>query len=154
MHKGQYKAIGTDSTGKFVFKTVSEDELDDMTGADDNICYLSLENLEKLESILQIGEREILAHLVTLADASREVLNPDGADRRDWEYFETELVRAEDLLEGFRRMSKGYKIVCYMRVDRIEGKPMDIDDAQAELENLALMQPENIYRIEPCEDDE
>jgi hypothetical protein len=87
----------------------------------------------------------------------------DGAE----DYFETELVRTEDFLSGRRwisslnklkglKMSKGYKVVCYMRVTPVdsEGEPMDIDEAQAELNNLSLMQPENIYRIEPCEDDE
>lgn len=44
-----------------------------------------------------------IEHLETLTEAARELLNPDGADRRDWEHFEMELVRSEDFLEEVKR---------------------------------------------------
>lgn len=52
-------------------------------------------------------------------------------------------------------MSNKFKVVCYMRIDPEdgEGEPMDYDEAKAEIENLKLMQPENVYAIEQCDDD-
>ena len=99
-----YKAIGADPTGKFVFKDITESELDDMTGADDNIAYLDPENYNKLKYAVREEIRaqasELRAHLESLADAGRDLLDDEnGVDRRDWEYFETELIRVEDFLE-------------------------------------------------------
>lgn len=48
-----YMAIGTDAAGKFVFKAVSEKDLDTWMGGDDNICFLNRENyLELLTAIM------------------------------------------------------------------------------------------------------
>lgn len=44
----KYMAIGTDASGKFVFKEVTPEEMDKMAGADDNICYLNYRNFEEL----------------------------------------------------------------------------------------------------------
>jgi hypothetical protein len=49
---------------------------------------------------------------------------------------------------------KTYTIVCYMRVDSEDFEPMTKDEAKMEVEQLRLMQPENIYRIEDLDDDD
>ena len=52
----KYMAIGTDPSGKFVFKEVTPEEMEEMTGADDNICYLNYLHYESLiAKILEAG---------------------------------------------------------------------------------------------------
>jgi len=91
-----YKAIGADSRGEFVFKDVSQAEIEDMAGADDNIAYLNEENYAKLKNSMK---DEMRAHLESLAEAGRELLKCHCASLRTLEHFDTELVRAEDYLE-------------------------------------------------------
>lgn len=45
---------------------------------------------------------------------------------------------------------KKYQVVCYMRIDPEEGEwdSLTHAEAKAEIDQLKLMQPENIYAIE------
>lgn len=97
----RWMAIGADPSGKFVFKEVTNEEIDDMWGADDNITYMNRELFEKLKAAI----------------------------------------------EG-RTLEPKFQVICYMRVEPEDAEPMSYDEAQAELANLTLMQPENEYRIE------
>ena len=44
-----------------------------------------------------------------------------------------------------------YRVVCYMRIDPDEIVPLSYDYALMVKNQLELMQPENIYRIEKIE---
>ena len=46
--------------------------------------------------------------LKTLAEAARQIIS--GGDRRDWEYLETELVRAEDHLLELEEYAWDYEV--------------------------------------------
>ena len=50
-------------------------------------------------------------------------------------------------------MDKGYRVVCYMRIDCDESEiePMTLEEASEELEHQQLMQPENRYEVEEVE---
>ncbi len=43
---------------------------------------------------------------------------------------------------------KKYTVVCYMKIDAENIELMTRDQAKVEIEQLRLMQPENVYRIE------
>lgn len=43
-------------------------------------------------------------------------------------------------------------VVCYMRIEPEDTEPLAFEEAQKEMTNLELMQPENIYLIEPYEE--
>ena len=47
-------------------------------------------------------------------------------------------------------MDKQYRVVCFMRIDCEEeyDYKMSLEEAKTELEQLELMQPENIYKVE------
>lgn len=51
-------------------------------------------------------------------------------------------------------MSNKYKIICYMEIESEDQEPMTIEEAQKEVEHLKLLQPENIYKIRPLDEDE
>jgi hypothetical protein len=50
-------------------------------------------------------------------------------------------------------MEKIYRVVCYMRIDCEESEiaPMTLEEAEAEVENQRLMQPEHIFQVEEVE---
>lgn len=98
-----YKLIGADSNGRFVFKDIAADKLDEMMGSDDNIAYLDQENYNKLRYAvreeIRVLASELRAHLESLADAARQHWEEHGFE----DYFEMELVRSEDFLERLSR---------------------------------------------------
>ena len=47
-HVAKHVAIGTDPSGKFVFEWLTNEKLEEMAGADDNICFLGEEDFERL----------------------------------------------------------------------------------------------------------
>ena len=49
---------------------------------------------------------------------------------------------------------KKYTVVCYMRIDAEDIELMSRDQAKVEIEQMRLMQPENVYRIEEFEPDD
>jgi hypothetical protein len=50
-------------------------------------------------------------------------------------------------------MEKKYQLICYVRIETGDGMPLTYKEALQDKEQLELMQPENIYRIEEIEDD-
>ncbi|UCG04918.1 MAG: hypothetical protein JSV83_13410 [Desulfobacterales bacterium] len=49
-------------------------------------------------------------------------------------------------------MEKKYQLVCYMRVEPEELKPLTYEQALQDKQQLELMQPDNIYRIEEIDE--
>lgn len=47
--------------------------------------------------------------------------------------------------------NKKYQVVCYIRVEPEQIESLTYDDAVEVKDNLELMQPENIYKIEEIE---
>ncbi len=52
-----------------------------------------------------------------------------------------------------RFMEKKYQVVCYLRIDSECKTPLTYEEALQDKEQLELMQPENIYRIEEIDDE-
>ena len=48
--------------------------------------------------------------------------------------------------------TKKYQVVCYLRIDPKAKMPLTYEEAIQDKEQLELMQPENIYRIEEIKD--
>ena len=46
------------------------------------------------------------------------------------------------------KFEKRFRLVAFMRIEPEDDEPMTYDEALAEKEQLELMSPENIYRIE------
>jgi len=49
-------------------------------------------------------------------------------------------------------MEKSYRVVCYMRIDCEDEEPMTLKEAQAEVDQAQMLQPENHYEVEEIEE--
>ena len=47
---------------------------------------------------------------------------------------------------------KKYQVICYIRIEPEDMKPMTFTEAQAEAHHLKFLQPENFYVIEEVEE--
>lgn len=63
------------------------------------------------------------------------------------------MPKLAEIQARFARKRKFY-VVCYMRVEPEDIELMTFKEAKAEIENLKLMQPENIYTIQDIDNNE